>query len=335
MKANATDAYAFLVSVVKNAPFGILTYNLMGDISICNHLVTSHLQLNKSPGSIVDKPIQQIIKHIPELYVLIKKSIDPSRQEFTLVELPFNDGSVISIKGRNLTDGMILTTQDISPLKQLQRDNVTAVLKGQEKERNRLAKEIHDGVGPLMSTIKLNLDSIRNDLDPDLPESIALKFKSIQALINDVAEDIRSISHALMPSSLKDFGLRLALENLIQKINQTNGIQISLYYTGNDERLNIHTEIALYRITQELINNALKYSEANGITIQLIKYDKKIMLTVEDDGRGCSQPDVESMMAKGIGLQNIATRAEALRGYFTIDTNTNNGFTGTIEIPVF
>jgi len=331
---NVTDTYDFLVSVMRNAPLGILTYNLDGTITMCNRLATVHLDLGESPKSLVERTITDFIDPSSELFGYINDSINRSRQDFHVSELSFESGLAVSVTGRKLTNGMIITTHDITAIKMYQRHSVTAMLQGQEQERHRLAKEIHDGIGPLMSTIKLNIDSIKNDLKSDISTATLNKFDSIRDLIKDVSEDIRSISHALMPSALRDFGLRSALENLIEKINDGETVQVKLYYTGSDARLNIHTEIALYRISQELINNALKYSQAQQIVIQLIRYHDKVLLTVEDNGLGCNQQDLESLMTSGIGLQNISTRTEALKGSFIIDSSEGNGFTGTVEIPL-
>jgi len=333
MVPNASEAYDFLVSVVRNAPLGILTYTKDGKISMCNQLASMHLRLNHSPRALIERPLTDFIAHLPALRSIIAESTTKSRQAFSIPELSFENGTYIAVKGRKLTNGMIITTHDITPMKSLQRSNVAAMLKGQEKERHRLAKEIHDGIGPLMSTIKLNLDSIKNDLHDDIQQNTMLKFNAIQDLIKDVSEDIRSISHALMPSALNDFGLRSTLENLIQKINQSETVKASFYFSGSEDRLYIHTEIALYRMAQELINNALKYANAKQIVVQLIRFEHKVLLTVEDDGIGCSQHNLDVLMTVGIGLQNIYTRTEALKGSFVIDSSEGNGFSGTIEIP--
>lgn len=331
---SGSDAYDFLISVVRNAPLGILTYDLKGKITMSNQLASTHLMLNQNPDTMVEQSILDFVKHLPELYDMVADTINQSIKSFSIPELSIENETFITVKGRKLTNGMIITTHDITPIKTLQRNNVSAMLKGQEQERHRLAKEIHDGIGPLMSTIKLNIDSIKNDLRSDIPQNTMSKFKAIQELIKDVSDDIRSISHALMPSALRDFGLRSALENLTQKINQGETVQVSLYFSGTDDRMKIHTEIALYRIAKELINNALKYAGASQIVIQLIRYDHKVLLTVEDNGVGCRQSDLQSLMTSGIGLQNILTRTEALKGSFVIDSVEGNGFTGTIEIPI-
>ncbi len=333
MLLSETEAYDFLMSVVSNAPLGILTYTLDGNISMCNQLASMHLQLNQSPETLVERPLTDYISHLPNLHSVVSDSVNKSRQAFAIPELSFENGTYIAVNGRKLANGMIVTTHDITPIKTMQQANVTAMLRGQEKERHRLSKEIHDGIGPLMSTIKLNIDSIKNDLKDDIEKNTMLKFNAIQDLIKDASEDIRSISHALMPSALRDFGLRSTLENLIQKINQSETVKVSFYFSGSEDRLNMYTEIAVYRMAKELINNALKYANAKQIVVQLIRFEHMIQLSVEDDGKGCSQPILESMITSGIGLQNIYTRTEALKGTFIIDSSEGNGFSGTIEIP--
>jgi signal transduction histidine kinase len=206
-------------------------------------------------------------------------------------------------------------------------------LEGQENERRRLAKDIHDGIGPLMSTIKMNIESCKKDMG-DASEKTLKKMENVEELIQEVANDIRGISHALVPSALNDFGLISTLENLILKANHSETINIKFFNSGMNQRLDPLMELGLYRIIQELLNNALKYSKAKNITIQIIKHPKDITLTVEDDGVGFNKENMPELINSGIGLRNIETRTIAMGGVFSIDTSPGNGVMSTIEVPL-
>ncbi|MFT6021889.1 MAG: two-component system NarL family sensor kinase, partial [Saprospiraceae bacterium] len=204
---------------------------------------------------------------------------------------------------------------------------------GQEQERHRLAQEIHDGIGPMMSTIRLNLDAVKRDLG-DIPEKTLNKVNAMGDLIQNIATDIRQISHDLMPSALIDFGITEALNSLSQKINQSEMLTVNFYHIGIKKRLERRVEVNLYRIVQELLNNAIKYAKAKTINIQLVQRDNMIVLTVEDDGIGFDQNKIDEFLENGIGLRNINTRVTSLNGLFSIDTQKGKGVMSTIEIPV-
>ena len=147
-------------------------------------------------------------------------------------------------------------------------------------------------------------------------------------MIDQAADDLRTISHNLMPKVLSDFGLVEAIDSLCDKIDEA-GLRVEFISTGIEKRLNKVSELSLYRITQELINNTLKYGQATKITVQLIKRDQSIRLMYEDDGKGF---DLNSI-SKGLGLMNIENRAKALAGQVTFDSQPIQGMTAIIDIP--
>jgi signal transduction histidine kinase len=224
---------------------------------------------------------------------------------------------------------MIVTIDDITSIKEAEYNALNSLLEGQEYERKRLAREIHDGIGPILSTLKMNLANIEGDVENLIPE-LREKFKKSYEMIDEASNDLRSISHNLMPKVLSDFGLVEALETFCEKINVTINLEIDFINTGLSERLDVVTELGLYRITQELVNNTLKHAKANKITIQLIKRENTIQLMYEDNGIG-----FDSIMASdGMGLFNIENRTKALAGRVTVDSQKNNGMTAIIEIPL-
>lgn len=329
---NFTETYDFLVAVIGNVPFGIIAIDLEGEITMCNELALQHLAIAQRANRLVEMPLLDYIQAVPQLVEVVESCLKKGRKPFNLTEIAFKD-AYLNIRGRRILNGMIITIEDITKAKNAQLDNFSAMLEGQEIERRRLAKEIHDGIGPLMSTIKLNLDGLKNDVD--VKEAKATKkIVAMEELVQSVSTDLRSISHALMPSALVDFGLVMALQNLCSKANDSGKVNIEFYHSGMKERLPQNIELSLFRITQELLNNAFKYAQAETISVQLIQHPDAIMLTVEDDGVGFDPQKLADLLDKGIGLQNIQTRVKTLEGTLNIETQLGRGVMTTIEVPI-
>jgi len=333
MKSNFTETYDFLVSILANAPFGIVTIDLDGYITMCNKMALVNLEIDGSTKRVIEKPLIKFIKHLPKLQKKVVNCIKKGRNAFDLKNVKLNN-KFLNIRGREILNGMIISIADITEAKEIERKMIAAMLEGQENERRRLAKEIHDGVGTLLSALKLNMDGIIKEMDVS-SEKLANKLENVEELIQTVSSDVRSISHALMPGALKDFGLLATLENFVLKTDAVHDIQVQLFSKGMENRLPENIELGLFRITQELVNNALKYAEAKNITIKIIKNDKLVALTVEDDGKGFDKSEIENLIDTGIGLRNIKSRAESMHGTFRIDTNSGKGVNASIEIRIF
>jgi len=332
MNDNNAKANDFLDAIIGHAPFGIITINRDGEVTMCNKLALHQLGFGLKPKSIIKKQLVNYTKPIRRLHKKMLQCFEKGLRDFNLNNVKSAD-RVLTIKGRRISNGMIITTADITESKETARKIMNAMLEGQENERRRLAKEIHDGIGPLMSTIRLNIESVKNDME-HASEKTLQKIDNMESLIQSVSTDIRSISHALMPSSIKDFGLVSALENLCLKANMAEIVQVQFIHQDMEERLNVNIELGLYRIVQELINNALKYAQANVITIQALRDKKNITLTVEDDGIGFDKDKIKGRIHAGIGLQNIKTRTEIMKGTFTIEASPAHGVVATVEVPL-
>lgn len=204
-----------------------------------------------------------------------------------------------------------------------------AIIDGEEQERTRLAKELHDGIGGLMSMLKLqftNFKKSHTEIQNDDEYNTALN------LLNTASQDIRKISHALMPSALERLGLIDAVEQFCTSMHASAGFEIDLQQYGLEERLPQRFELLVYRIIQELLNNIVKYAEAKEVLVQLSKNEKIISLTVEDDGKGF---DISTIKNKdGIGLQSMQKRIELLGGKMDIDSAIGKGTSINIELPV-
>lgn len=206
---------------------------------------------------------------------------------------------------------------------------VTSILEGQEAERSRMARDLHDGLGGMLSGIKLNLSSMKGNMI--IQETDAQLFtKSIEQLDNAIAE-MRRVAHNMMPEALLKFGLGEAIQDYCDGINESNVVKMKYTQMGFHEPLDKSTEVILYRIIQELSNNAIKHAAAGNIFIQLIKHERGITLTVEDDGKGFDTTQLSAL--KGAGLQNVQSRVDYLKGSCEIQSMPGNGTSVTIEIP--
>lgn len=196
-----------------------------------------------------------------------------------------------------------------------------ALWQGQERERSRLSKELHDGLGPLLTTLKLTVSGV-NMADQD-------KEKLKKQLDETIAE-IRHMSYNLMPQALLDFGVGKALGNLIDLLSKISSIDIR-YMNAMKERSKIPEEIniGIYRIAQEALNNAIKYSQASEIKISLTEFDDYISLYIKDNGVGFNKLNGSG----GTGLLNMKERASVLNGTFQVDTS-SLGTIIEVEIPL-
>ncbi|MEM6965075.1 MAG: ATP-binding protein [Bacteroidota bacterium] len=325
-----TEAYEFLLSVVGNVPYGIIVVDLDGFITMVNEEALVNLSIEEETKTVLETNILAHIEDIDELKELLILCFNKGRKVFELSEIIHGE-KVLDIIGKPILNGMLISINNVTATKKAQDEATLALIKGQEMERRRLAKEIHDGIGPLMSTIRLNLDAVKNELT-DAPEKTVRKINNMSELVQNVATDIRSISHALMPGALVDFGLVEALKNLCSKATQSEVVEVNFYESGMSERLKTNIELNLFRIAKELLNNALKYAAAKNIDIQLIQRNEKIVLTVEDDGIGLDPKLIEEKMENGIGWRNINTRINSLGGDFSIETQAGRGVHFTVEI---
>jgi len=221
---------------------------------------------------------------------------------------------------------------DITDQRLADRLRYNAMLDGQEQERRRVAKELHDGLGQSLSAISLNLNILEPELEK-LSDKSKSAFKNLKILLDNTVSDVKSISQDLMPRVLEDYGLVRALKYLCDMIGETNLITINLQFFGMEKRLQPKLEIALYRLAQELINNSLKHAQGNEISLQLIRYEASVVLMVEDNGQGFDVAAVRQT-GGGLGLKNIENRVNAFGGEHFIDSSPEMGTSVTIEIPL-
>jgi signal transduction histidine kinase len=215
---------------------------------------------------------------------------------------------------RRLTEKMFLNT----------------IIQTEEKERKRFAKDLHDGLGPLLSSVKMSVSSLAQMKQDDASREIV---ENTELVINEAIKSLKEISDNLSPHILNNFGLVRALNNFSNKINVTKTIRINLESDLKDERFDNNVEVVLYRVICELINNTIKHAQARKIEIKISKEEEFLNIVYKDDGRGFDVSKViEQPGTGGMGFSNIYSRINSLKGEIKIESEHKKGTLVTIKV---
>ena len=206
-----------------------------------------------------------------------------------------------------------------------------SIIETEEKERIRIAKDLHDGIGQLLSAAKLNLSSLENKMILKDPADESA-FKNALDLLDESVKEVRTVSHNMMPNTLLKMGLASAVKEFITKIQNSPNLKVNLEIVGLNERLEQEKESVLYRVIQEVVSNIIKHAHATVLTLQLIKHDQELSITIEDNGKGFDTSKINDF--EGIGLKNIISRVEFLNGTVHFDSTLGRGTNVIIEIPI-
>ena len=209
----------------------------------------------------------------------------------------------------------------------LREAEISAVINSQEKERNRFARDLHDGFGQMISVLKLNMGQLKDLNSRDLEKREEV-FRNGEQVINDMYGELRNICFDLMPQTLVKNGLGAALNEFGERVSQNTTTHCEVMLFDLDERLPELIEISLFRTTQEWVNNVLKYAGAETITIQLTRGDSELTLTIEDDGQGFDPQNFYK--GTGNGWKNIQSRLNQIGGEFHLESK--SGISGTMMI---
>lgn len=202
-----------------------------------------------------------------------------------------------------------------------------AMITGQEEERKRIAKDLHDGLGGILATVKMSFETIQKEIDR--LNSFSPYEKAI-TMLDDACDEVRRISHDMMPTALAVSGLPEAITDLGSTLENVHGIKTSTQIIGMDKRLDESREVMIFRIVQELVANIIKHSNASKAIIQLSRHDDQLSLAVEDDGVGF---DIENATG-GLGMKSLRSRVDYLKGNLQVESNAGHGTFVYIEIPV-
>ena len=250
-------------------------------------------------------------------------------------KIPIGDGNITPVfDDKKTLKGIVLTFKDISQKlhdqsidRQVEKTKLASIIEGQEMERARISREIHDGLGQTLNAIKLNINSFFNAANKERA------IVDLQNLIGEAIQETSRISENLLPSKLKDFDISTCLMSLV---NQNYGdLNISFESTEvKHDRVGINKKINLYRITQEAISNAAKHANAKNLNIQLRSSKQSVILTIEDDGNGFDVSERKNKLLEGHhGLQNIEDRVNIMNGVLEIESNKNLGTLIIVEVP--
>ncbi len=290
--------------------------------------------LDSLSNMVLNDAIQKAMLELETKYETEKKEsrIGALEQERRLIFWLSGAGALILIlilallffRNRMIKHQKILAEQQVFQLKQEKQLIATqSVLEGETAERSRLARDLHDGLGGMLSVVRLNLKGISTG---GLIESDDVaRYDKALCMLDDSIKELRRVAHNMMPESLLRYGLKASLSDFCNDIPI-----VQFHYFGNDQRLDSKLEILIYRSAHELVNNALRHANATHINLQLVQEEDRISLTVQDDGKGF---DPETT-GKGMGLDNVNNRVATFDGKMSIYSSPGSGTEINIEFQL-
>jgi signal transduction histidine kinase len=303
--------------------FEVLNDTIIGEKSRAHiHLLEARFESEKKEATILQLESD---KEIQKLMIRQKENVNYVLAGLALLVM------VISILlFRNYRQKQILQQQRILELEREKKLAATeAVLKGEEQERTRLAQDLHDGLGGMLSGIKYALNSMKENLVMTSDNQLAFE-RSIDMLDTSIKE-MRRVAHNMMPESLIRFGMDIALRDFCLDITKSQALKVRYQSIGLAEtELDQTLAVTVYRIAQELINNTMKHASATHALVQVTKTDNILSLTVEDNGKGF---DTNATKSNGIGWTNIRNRVDFLKGTLDV-SSTGEGTSVHIEFNV-
>ncbi|MBK6342470.1 MAG: sensor histidine kinase [Flavobacteriales bacterium] len=222
----------------------------------------------------------------------------------------------------------ILHDQQVDQLlAQQELKSINAMLEGQEKERDRMGKDLHDRLGGMLGGIKANMSALEDRVEQVRDDH---QYKKVNHLLDQAVSELRQISHDMAAATLSRFGLEKALKDLRDTLHITGRMQVELKAFGLDQRLERSVEIALYRIVQELVSNVLKHAKASELIIGVTRTPGRLSVVVSDNGAGFDA----TQRTDGMGLGNVRSRAAAIGATVQVDSTPGKGTTVSVECPV-
>lgn len=203
-----------------------------------------------------------------------------------------------------------------------------SVIVGQEEERKRIAQELHDGIGVLLSTASIHFSNVEEKSEDEKTTQLLHKANE---LLKQAGGEVRKISHDMMPGVLSKFGLQEALEDMFESVEDAGGIEIDCRIDLSGKRLAENTEIIVYRVIQEILNNTLKHAKATFIEFKMKKDESGITIRYRDNGKGFNQIGIQT--EKSLGLSGIKSRIDFLKGEMKLVSTEGNGVQYDVRIP--
>ncbi|GAB3514406.1 ATP-binding protein [Emticicia fontis] len=273
-------------------------------------------------GLLIFKPLTVYIKEVIRKLINSEEALQEKNQEL----------SISNQKLLEMQRDLVKITEEKYELVRKE-DNVrsSALMEGQEEERRRLSRELHDGIGQMLTGLRLHSEKLK-----DLPfanDKQRKTFEEHSKLIEETIEATRLVSFNLMPPILTDFGLGAAIRLLAEHTTQTSNVPVTYESNYGQTRLNSNLEVNLYRIAQEALNNIIKHSKATEAKVILKKNKSAIELSISDNGVGFDEKKVKKETIINNGLSNMQTRVRLLGGQMTIQAKSTKGTQITVKIP--
>lgn len=207
--------------------------------------------------------------------------------------------------------------------------HLRALVQTQDNERKRIAGDLHDSLGSLLSTVKLRFNGLQEDFQQKIPEKYS-RFNDTITMLDEAIHELRQISHNMLPVSLSRFGLKAALETFVEQINASRKLETKLQILGLDRRLPEEMEVAVYRICQELVQNVIKHAGATSLWIQVIDHKDSLNIIVEDNGMGMQKKDITT----GFGFSTIQSKVNLFKGSFGIESQPGKGSMVLVDLSI-
>ncbi len=255
------------------------------------------------------------------------------------VKITANQGAVM-IENARIHEHSVKLNEDIrkemmekerlSSVIEAQKDaHLKALMQAQDNERKRIARDLHDSLGSLLSSVRLRFNGLQHEFFQRVPEK-AQRFDDSLKLLDEAIDELRQISHNMVPVSLSRFGLQSALQTFVAQVNAAGQLDVNLQILGLDARLPEEMEVRVYRICQELVQNVIKHARATTLRIQIILHNDALNMMVEDNGVGLTKES----MAKGFGFSTIQSNVDLFRGTFGIESQPGKGCLVLIDLPI-
>ncbi len=328
-----------LFHIIEQSPVSILITDPNGIIEYANPRftdITGYAQdevRGKSPGIL--KSGQTTEQEYIEMWTTIKNGKDWKGEFYNKKKNGefYWEAAWISpvINEKGQITHFISADEDITEKKESDRQILHAIIEAEENERNRFSRELHDGLGPIMSTAKLYFQWLADNTNP--LEKIRIVEKGNNC-INDAIQSLREISNNLSPRVLSNLGVVAAIQNFINLLNETEKLIVDFHY-NIEERFEKNLEITIYRVSTELINNTLKYAQTTtaGLSLNYLPEDSQIVLDYFDEGKGFDLKEALNSR-KGHGLLNIQQRVKTLNGKVIMKASPGIGVNVHIELPI-
>lgn len=303
-------------------------------------------EINKDFGGVKTTDVgRNIIEFLPEdevkSFVDSMNTVKNKKENVTIVTRAFDfyknynwhSTLIGSLTSNNIVTGFLMVSQDITERINYEEKIMSAVIEAEDRQKSRIARDIHDGLQQTLTIALMNFEAIGNVfeiLEPIKSEKYLRGFQHLEKGLHET----RNIAYSLIPKAVEDFGYIETVINLIEELNNTTETKFK-FYTNLKKRINSQNiEYNLFRITQESINNIIKYAKADEVFIQLVLQDKILQLTIEDDGEGFDAEGKLNSGGRNFGLFNMRKRAESLSGKMVIDSAVGKGTLIYVELPL-